>query len=318
MTSLATPTSIVALLAIGLARGSAEGQSTPPAPIAPSAPSAPTSPPPNPASQPAAATITFVTDFDAALEQAKREQKPLFVEFMRPGCPYCAKMQSQVYPLPATQAFSKRVVWVRVNTHSEAGARLVQQFKIGATPTYLALGHDGRTAYFRYDGALRAAGFLHSVSVLDPASSQVLRGEMPKDRDATPAELLGHARAALIDGDGAKAQELLRRLVDGDPSNGSALADDALLLLGEIANGTMTSDGVDDAYRDWMRILKSMPTSDRAPDAALYMRKVLIALGQEDKASALQKLLAKYPADVDIQACLNLIDPPKPAAPTHS
>ncbi|MFO0874343.1 MAG: thioredoxin family protein [Phycisphaerales bacterium] len=292
----------------------------------------------------APSAIAFEDDFAAGLARAKRENKPLLVEFMRPGCPFCARMESQVYVLPEAKALAESVVWVRVNQEKGDGPRLLRQFRTGATPSYVAVGHDGTSVYYRYSGALPAPGFLHSMSILqftpeeiaDP-SQATASGELsriPIDLHAleplpaaasdggsglggarestgtriTPARLLALAKTKLMKGDIAAGTALLEQLVQVDPGNTSGSVDDALILLGQLEHADLSVRGADQAYADWLRILKEFPSSDRAGDAALYIMKVLRSAGHDDEANKLHALLKQYPANVDAKACLAAIE----------
>lgn len=158
----------------------------------------------------------------------------------------------------------------------------------------------------------------HNMSILAPPHDGAARQpdggaaappRLPDDREPTPAELMAVARAKLVDGDLAAARPLLDRLVAQDATNASGLADDALFLLGHVENAGASSHAVDDAYGKWLRILKEFPAADRAPDAALCIMKALRAVRQREKANALQALLIRhYPVDIDVKACIGVIE----------
>jgi YHS domain-containing protein/thiol-disulfide isomerase/thioredoxin len=83
------------------------------------------------------------TDFDQALADAERLQRPLLVHFYGAHCPPCRRMEREVLSKAETiQLLATKFVAVKVDAgdpKNEQGMRLVQRFGIHALPTDLII-----------------------------------------------------------------------------------------------------------------------------------------------------------------------------------
>jgi len=89
--------------------------------------------------------LTWQTDLEAALAQAKREQKPVFIDFTGYTCTNCRWMESNIFTLPAVHAELNRFVRVQLFTDGsgpqyEANQRYQKErFGTVALPFYVIL-----------------------------------------------------------------------------------------------------------------------------------------------------------------------------------
>jgi thioredoxin-related protein len=112
-------------------------------------------------------------DFDEAIAEAKRQNKPLFVDFTGHGCVNCRKMEETVWPLPGI-IDRLRNDYVVVSLYVDEKVRLfpdndfaymldpktgeklrtvgskwssfqVNNFNVSAQPYYVLMHHDGKT-----------------------------------------------------------------------------------------------------------------------------------------------------------------------------
>lgn len=103
-------------------------------------------------STPPPASFTWVTTLEAGLAQARREGRPVLVDFHAAWCPPCIAMQHDVWPDARVGALlTERVVPVAIDVdHDPEGA--ASRYDVAAIPTILLLDADGRV--------LKRAGYL--------------------------------------------------------------------------------------------------------------------------------------------------------------
>jgi thiol:disulfide interchange protein len=82
------------------------------------------------------------TVLDKALAQAKRENKPLVLDFHAEWCVPCRQMESQVFPDREVAARLKKVVFVRIDTDKEP--ELSEQLGVVGLPDIRFATSDGR------------------------------------------------------------------------------------------------------------------------------------------------------------------------------
>jgi len=83
-------------------------------------------------------------DYNAALEQAKKENKPLLIAFHAKGCMYCTKMKKVTYPDAAVMSKLQQFIPVLIDTQKQN--QLATQFNIGPVPAYRVVRPDGTVA----------------------------------------------------------------------------------------------------------------------------------------------------------------------------
>jgi thioredoxin-related protein len=109
--------------------------------------------------QPAEADFSWYTDWDKGLEAAKKEQKPVIVDFYADWCVYCKKMEKETFTAPEIK---KRLAegWIAIKV--DLGIRdkqgtfdgktmtypqLASYFGVNGLPTYLFIDKEGKPVY---------------------------------------------------------------------------------------------------------------------------------------------------------------------------
>lgn len=85
--------------------------------------------------------VQWGSDFQAALDQAGREGKPVLVDFMADWCGWCKELDRTTYRDPEVVKLSEKFVTVKVNTdhHPALGAKYASQ----GLPTIVVLDSKG-------------------------------------------------------------------------------------------------------------------------------------------------------------------------------
>ena len=122
-----------------------------------------------------------------ALHIANKENKALIVDFYVPWCPYCAKLQKEIYPSKKLQAQIKNFVRVRINAEKQPS--LAKRYDANAYPTIVLLNSNG-------DKLDTIQGFV-SAPVLKNRLTQALNtmslyNSMISDLNANPKNILNN------------------------------------------------------------------------------------------------------------------------------
>lgn len=96
-------------------------------------------------------------DLAAAMEQAKRENLPIFMDFRADWCSVCRDLELNVFPQPEVAALLKRMIPVKIDATNpdEKTSEILKQYGIVGLPTLIILDPQGNE---RKD--LRIIGFI--------------------------------------------------------------------------------------------------------------------------------------------------------------
>jgi thiol:disulfide interchange protein len=123
-----------------------------------------------PAPPPAAGAITthettsvrWEKDFSAALERARKEHKPVLVNFYADWCVWCKRLESTTLrDGKVASMLQNQMVPISLNVEGD-GRELSNQYRVDGLPTILVLDGDGRELG-RIPGYMPPAGFLEQV-----------------------------------------------------------------------------------------------------------------------------------------------------------
>jgi len=111
--------------------------------------------------------LVWHSDYEAALAQARRENRPLFVDFTGYTCSNCRWMEANVFPQPAVRSWLKEFVLAKLyidgGDHAAENRQLmVERFGTAELPFYVILSPAGeKLAQFSYtNDAAQFAQFL--------------------------------------------------------------------------------------------------------------------------------------------------------------
>jgi len=100
----------------------------------------------------------FMSDAPAALEQAKKEGKPLFIDFSARWCPPCRLMEDTVLWQPAFMEATKDMVRVGLDVDKPEARAWLKRFGVTGYPTYL-IADAGLNEIGRWTGNGNLAAF---------------------------------------------------------------------------------------------------------------------------------------------------------------
>jgi len=105
------------------------------------------------------------TPYKTALENAKKQEKPLFVMLYADWCPHCNQMKKDVFSDPNVMAFlNKNFVCVWKNIEKEEGIALKNKFNTKSLPAFLFLDQNNETLLYALKGELKTAAFMTEVN----------------------------------------------------------------------------------------------------------------------------------------------------------
>jgi thiol-disulfide isomerase/thioredoxin len=105
-------------------------------------------------------TVTFLHNFKEAEALARKENKPLFIDFETTWCGPCKTMDQLVYTADAVVKAAQNVISVKVDGDEQP--ELKEQFRVNSYPTIILLTPQGRELkrISGYDGVKEVAEFL--------------------------------------------------------------------------------------------------------------------------------------------------------------
>lgn len=241
------------------------------------------------ASREGKAMVGWATDFPQGLHIAKKERKPIMVDFYTSWCKWCKVLEESTYATPQVAKFLGDLVCIRVN--AEKDSLISQKYNIHGFPSILFL-NPGGEEIDRIVGYLpprdfikEAKGILNGKDVFKVLLEREKKG--PADID-----LLYKVGEKFDDrGMYGEAKKRFARIVKLDPENKGGKSDDALFGIGR---SYLAQKEYDKAIKEFNTLVSTYPQADLAADAQLYLGFCYEKKGNKDKAVVTYK---KYLSD---------------------
>lgn len=101
--------------------------------------------------------IVFVEDdYPRALAEARSRGVPLFVDTWATWCHTCLSMKNYVFPDPALRRFSRRFVWLSLDTERDGNAQIVSKLGPSVLPTLYVIDSATEKLLVSWPGSLTA------------------------------------------------------------------------------------------------------------------------------------------------------------------
>lgn len=94
------------------------------------------------ASRPAATAIQWEPDFETAMQKAKKEGRPVMVDFYTDWCSACKVLDSDVYT--DQQVIGESANWIAVKVNAEQRTDVAQAYGVTGYPTLAFIQGDGK------------------------------------------------------------------------------------------------------------------------------------------------------------------------------
>jgi len=102
------------------------------------------------------------SNYPQAVEEAKRQNKPLVMVFGSPGCSHCVNMDRQAWPdQRVQQLLNDKAIFVHVNVNN--APELAQQYRISSYPTTI-ISRPGEQPMYRHSGEMSAGGLSNTLA----------------------------------------------------------------------------------------------------------------------------------------------------------
>jgi hypothetical protein len=241
---------------------------------------------------------------DEASQRAAREDKFVFLEFVKEDCGNCKRMDALLYPAFDFEALLAAMVPVKVDLETPVGKEFVGRYGIDATPAILITTAEGRLVFLMAGFYNQADFFRHANSAVDAYrkfARQVDSQDIPK---LSAREALDTGNELYRRSDPGAALPRLRRAVSA-PGATTEQGEDALEILAavELDLGSVAS-----SRKTIERLLAT--TKDRARRERAEIFRAQIPLAENRPAEALvlfQKFQKDHPGSPHIQRVNDLV-----------
>lgn len=124
-----------------------------------------------------ASEIEFIkNDFEKAFEEAKKQDKIIFVDAYATWCGPCKYMEANVFTDDSVAVFyNEHFVSVKIDVESTVGLQFQKKYPVSAMPTFYFIDKDGKVLKKKV-GGLDASRFLKlAFDVLNPENSKITK-----------------------------------------------------------------------------------------------------------------------------------------------
>jgi len=247
-----------------------------------------------PAHAPAATAIHWEKGFEEALRRARKQRKPVFVDFWADWCTWCHRLDQTTYVDPEVVRLAREFVSVKVDT--EGGpqqAEIAARYDVATLPTMLFLSPQGRLL-LRVNGFRGPGQFPDSLKAARETARRVMAWEAALEKQPDDAKALLRLGTHLFEQETyEESRALLKQAIEQDSQSPLTERKKARMLLGVIQT-------YDRRYADAEAVLKQAlglpPQPDHDARLLFVLGRSYVAWGKLGMArEVMRQILMSYP-----------------------
>jgi len=233
----------------------------------------------------AAAEVNWSTDsYATMLEQAKQQNRYVFIDFYATWCGPCKKLDAEVYPEQGVEKLLNSMIAAKFDAEKDPWVAVAAEFRVHAYPTLLVLGPDGKEVG-RYIGYLPANEFVEVIGGYAAGKNQLEMLEAQLKKNPDDFDLI--VNTATIHADAGRdkmAIPLFEKALSLDPDNERKRQDEILYNMGEASYGAKDYAS---AQKYFSRLVKNFADTGYGADGTRRLAATEYRLGNNDEAVAL-------------------------------
>jgi tetratricopeptide (TPR) repeat protein len=239
--------------------------------------------------------IKWEKKFDEAIKKAKRDGKPLVIDFWADWCGWCHRLDRTTYADPTVIRRAQEFVAVKVNVEgSRRELEVCARYRVGSRlPVILFLSPEGREL-FRVNAYQGPGQFPRTLDLARQVAGRVMAWERALEADPDDAvALLGLGRHMYEREYFEDAQGLLRQAVAHDSGASVGERREARMLLAILSH---LKRDFGEAERLVKEALKLGPDPDEQTRLLFVLGRTYVSSGrQEEGVATLEVIVQKFP-----------------------